>query len=151
MAPTLNGGLRIDAEESRDWDVLRYVMIDAEPRLLAEHLTDQAGDEAEDWREYVQPDLEQTFESQINFVRRAIAEATNAAAGGPGSLFIEKAQAESWYGALNQARLALHAHYEFPEDDADAFAMPPPKRSAYFRYEFYMILQDLLLKRVMTL
>lgn len=149
MAPTLNGGLRIDAEEPHDWQVLRCIAIDANPLALASWLSLSAGEDAEDWEELVQPDLEAGFEDQIDTVSAAIHAAALAASEGPGSLFIEKADGEKWFGALNQARLALHSKYDFSDEEADVDEMDFDKRSAFFRYQFYMVIQDVLLNRIM--
>lgn len=149
MAPILNGGLRIDAEASHDWDVLRCIAVDASPGALAARLTNAAGEHAEDWDEYVQPDLEAHFEDQIESINSAINQAARESAEGPGSLFISKEEGEKWFGALNQARLALHARYDFSDDEADVDDMGSGKRPAFFRYQFYKVVQDLLLKRIM--
>lgn len=149
VGPTLKGGLRIDAEDAHDWIILRYILADAEPGALAQRLAGAAGADAEDWEELVMPDLHETFEGQVGDVGRAIELAAKAATGGAGQVFIEKEDAGAWFGALNQARLALHARHDFSDDDPDESAMSRAKRSAYFRYQFYMEIQVLLLKRVL--
>lgn len=149
VGPTLKGGLRIDTEDAQDWVILRGILADAEPGGLARRLTGKAGAAAEDWEELVMPDLRETFEGQVGEVGRAIEVAARAAAEGPGQVFIEKEDGEAWFGALNQARLALHSRYDFSDDEPDVVAMSEAKRSAFFRYQFYMVIQDLLLKRVL--
>ncbi|BCU76771.1 DUF2017 family protein [Luteolibacter sp. LG18] len=149
VAPTLKGGLRIDAEISQDWDVLRCILADAKPGGLARRLTASAGPDAEDWEELMMPDLLDVFEGQLGVVRDTIRAAAEASSGGPGEIFIEKDDAEAWFGALNQARLALHARHDFSDDDPDVIGMSEQRRSAFFRYQFYMVIQDLLLKRVL--
>ncbi|MFD0892895.1 DUF2017 family protein [Luteolibacter ambystomatis] len=149
VGPTLKGGLRIDAEDFQDWIILRYILADAEPAGLAQRLAGTAGAEAEDWEELVMPDLRETFEGQVGEVGRAIELAAKASAGGPGQVFIEKEDAEAWFGALNQARLALHSRYDFSEDEPDMSGMSNARRAAFFRYQFYTEIQILLLKRVL--
>ncbi|MGC4016276.1 MAG: DUF2017 family protein [Luteolibacter sp.] len=149
VGPTLKGGLRIDTEDVQDWEILRSILADAEPGGLAMRLAGSAGSDAEDWEELVMPDLQETFEGQVGEVGRAIELAAKASAEGPGQVFIEKEDAEAWFGALNQARLALHSSYDFSDDEPDVISMTEARRSAFFRYQFYMVIQDLLLKRVL--
>jgi hypothetical protein len=148
VAPTLNGGLRIDAEAPGDWDSLRSIVRDAKPAELAHRLTEATGSDTEDWEEFVQPELQTTFEGQLEIVRTTIEDAADLALEGPGPLFISKSNAQDWYGALNQARLALHARYDFAQEDPDPEKMSVKKRAAFYRNQFYSIVQDLLLDRV---
>ncbi len=149
IAPTLEGGLRIDIETPLDWMVLRCIPYDArdDAGTLAEKLGAlMDGDtEAEDWRELVVPDLQTEFDSQLFTVENSLQKAGDDE--GPAELFILKDEAERWYGALNQARLALEERYAFP--DTEPAAMNPGERSAWFRSQFYLHVQSMLLDYVM--
>jgi len=149
VAPVLKGGLRIDAESPLDWMVLRCITHDARGGGL--DLADrvaaamEADEGAEDWRDFVLPDLREGFNAQL----AAIDAAVGAAGVGDeaGSLFIAPEDAELWYGGLNQARLALEERYQLSE--ADLPEMTPGRRSAWFRSQFYLHVQSLLLDHVM--
>ncbi|HEY8990747.1 MAG TPA: hypothetical protein VIM46_02120 [Luteolibacter sp.] len=141
---TLNGGLRIEPESDLEWDVLRCIGYDAVTHDLARQLGDGFDDPDGDWHEFVLPELSDGFSGQLQHVREAIEQAVD----GSGRLDILPEQADAWYGALNQARFAIEERYHFalgelrPDDS-------PDRRSAYYRAQFYLDLQQLLLERVM--
>ena len=149
VAPVLKGGLRIDVESSMDWMVLRCIPYDARGGGL--DLADRvsapmSGDEGiEDWRDYVLPDLRDGFNAQLAAIEAAVDAAGSEDE--PGELFILKEDAELWYGGLNQARLALEERYDL--SNAILAEMTPGKRSAWFRSQFYLHVQGLLLTHVM--
>ncbi|WP_193212748.1 DUF2017 family protein [Luteolibacter marinus] len=149
VAPTLQGGLRIDVESPVDWMVLRCIPYDARggDLDLAERVAaPMAGDEGEeDWREFVLPDLRDTFNSQLSTIEDALAEATDEEQSG--EVHIAREDAELWYGGLNQARLALEERYDF--SNANPLEMTPGMRSAWFRSQFYLHVQSVLLEHVM--
>lgn len=149
IGPTLNGGMRIDAESSEDWEILRYLPYDARPHELAERLTEATEADNVDWREYVMPDLQESFTKQVAFVYHAIEKAVTDSNGQGGSLFMEKDDAMNWYGTLNQARLTLQARYDLPQDAAELRGMEPERRGAYYRSQFYCIIQTLLIDRIL--
>lgn len=149
VAPVLKGGLRIDVESPMDWMVLRCISHDARAGGL--DLADRvsapmAEDEGiEDWRDYVLPDLRDEFNAQLAAIEAAVAAA--GAEEEPGEIFILREDAELWYGGLNQARLALEERYDL--SNAILAEMTPGKRSAWFRSQFYLHVQSLLLTHVM--
>lgn len=146
-APTLEGGLRIDLESPIDWMVLRCIPYDARGVALADRLGTlmDADPQAEDWREFVVPELHETFDSQLAAVEQALAEAGDGDS--PAEIFIRRDDGEQWFGALNQARIALEERYHFIKEDPAA--MTPGTRSAFFRAHSYQNLQYLLLRHVM--
>ena len=153
-APTLEGGLRIDAEDLGDWEVLHAIIHDARrPGTdLASELSNLVVDPegAEDWREYVLPDLRNEFENQVSTIAKAITSAMETSGGGEGSIWITRDDGFLWYGALNQARLALEEIYQFGRTDGVALEdLGPAKRSAFLRSQFYLAIQSLLLDHVM--
>lgn len=154
VAPTLEGGLRLDAEDAEDWEILRCIDIDAHSRDsdLADSMGGLIGEEADgdDWREYVVPDLREAFEDELGGVCAAIESAAHKADDGVGSLWITPADAFAWYSALNQARLALEDIYRFgPTDHVDPGPMAEDARDAYLRSKFYVAIQSLLLEYAM--
>ena len=155
VAPTLDGGLRIDADGPRDWDVLRMIVPDALTRdgdlatRLGELMT--VGEAGEDWQEFVVPELRSLFDSQLASVAQAIEQAAAAVDNEAGPLPIPRSAAEDWYGALNQARLALEdRHHLHQHPEAAPESMPPARRSAWFRSQFYLAVQGILLDRVLA-
>ena len=154
VMPTLEGGLRIDAEDAGDWDLLRGIVDDANGGDvdLASRLGDLVEDEevAEDWQEYVVPDLREGFQDELAEIGALIESAAFEAAGGPGPIWITRENAMPWYSALNQARLALEELHRFgPEGRADPRRMGDEKHAAFIRSGFYSDIQSLLLEHVM--
>ena len=140
---------RFDAESAEDWEILRYLPYDARPQELAERLADATEADTRDWREYVLPELQESFTNQVAFVYHAIEKAVADANGQAGPLFVEKADAMNWYGALNQARLTLQALHDLPQEVSGLQGMEPERRGAFYRSHFYCILQTLLIDRVL--
>jgi hypothetical protein len=157
--PTLEGGLRIDVETATDWLVLEQIAPDA-LEGGAENLPERLGalmDDESEWEELVIPELRTFFTGQLQHVAEAVTDALRAAkkvgeAEAPeGKLFIGRKDGLEWYGALNQARLALETRFRFGPsqgvDDPDLF--PAAKRSAFIRSQFYCALQSVLLEHVL--
>lgn len=155
ILPTLEGGLRIDAEDLTDWEVLHAIVHDAKcgESDLATELGNLISDEqaAQDWADYVTPDLRENFESQLSLVAESIQKAMEKAGGEAGPIWIAKDQGFIWYGALNQARLALEDHHHFgPLDHVALGKLNPASKSAFMRSQFYLALQSLLLDHVIS-
>ena len=154
--PTLEGGLRIDAEDASDWELIRAIITDAnQPKIdLASRLGGLVSEEAgaEDWQEFVVPDLRESFNDELNQVAAAIESAAYHAKDEAGALWITPADAFAWYSALNQARLALEEIFHFgPSETLNPKSLPTPSaRSAYLRCKFYSAIQGLLLEYVMV-
>lgn len=154
VMPTLEGGLRIDADEPDDWELLRAIIADANacPTDLASRLGGLIGPEAggEDWEELVVPDLRVEFQDELAEIGALIESAIFNADNGPGPIWITRDDAFTWYSALNQARLALEEVHRFgPEDSADPQTMTPVQQSAFIRSGFYSDIQSLLLRHVL--
>ena len=148
------GGLRIDAEGEADWHLLDMIITDAAScdRGLAARLADAIEDReiATDWNEWVVPELEEGFEAELALVKMTIESACHEASGGVGALWVIPREAQRWYGALNQARMALEARYHFgPSDGIDFEKLPLEKRGAFMRSQFYCALQSAMLEHVM--
>lgn len=152
--PTLEGGLRVDAETPGDWQVLGGITNDAlgcdEPlaQRLGNLITDDAV--APDWRDLVVPDLDVAFSSDLLHVSTAVKSARLESAGGPGPLWITREDGFRWFSALNQARLALEEQFHFgPGETIDPASLAPGHRSAFLRSQFYCAIQSLLLEHVL--
>lgn len=149
--PTLEGGLRIDTESAHDWTLLRGIVSDASGHGtdLASRLGDLISEDsgAEDWREFVVPDLRESFQDELAQVGAAIESAIFTADGKAGPIWITREDGYPWYSALNQARLALEEQFHFGDcDDIDPAELAPPRRAALMRSMFYLDLQSLLLR-----
>jgi hypothetical protein len=146
IAPTLSGGLKLVPEEEQDWLILLQIADDGDGNL-AQQFSDLMDDDSM-WEDIVVPELEVEFSEQRRKVVAAILQAREAEGDG---VLVEKADAEAWYGALNQARLAMEAKYHFgPRELRDPSELEESEaRSAYFRNEFYCTVQSLLLEYVM--
>lgn len=154
ILPTLEGGLRIDAEDPGDWNLLLGITHDAVScdEKLAERLGKFVTDEdiAPDWHEYIVPDLNESFHADISYVAAAIAAARVECGGAAGPLWITSEDAGHWYSALNQARLALEEIHHFgPAENLQPADLTPPSRNAFLRSQFYCAIQSLLLEYVM--
>ncbi len=152
--PTLEGGLRIDTEDASDWELLRSIITDANGRStdLADRLgaliSKDAG--AEDWQEYVVPDLREAFQDDLAQVGASIESAVLHAKGKAGPIWITLDDVSPWYSALNQARLSIEDHFHFgPEEIIDFSVLTPESRAAFIRAKFYCAVQGLLLEHVM--
>jgi hypothetical protein len=154
IMPTLDGGLMIDADDPGDWQLLKGITSDAVS--CDEKLAERLGklitevEVARDWRDYVIPDLEAGFSEDVLHVATSIAAARVECGGGPGPLWITRDDAFHWYSALNQARLALEELFHFGLSQfIDPGALPPVRRAAFLRAQFYCAIQSLLLEHVM--
>lgn len=154
VLPTLEGGLRIDADDPSDWELLRAIIADANgcktdlASRLGSHMSEEAG--AEDWEELIVPDLREGFLDELAEIGALIESARYQAENGPGPIWITRQDAYPWYSALNQARLALEEIYHFgPEGTVDPESMTPVKKAAYMRSDFYSEIQLLLLRHVL--
>ena len=151
---TLEGGLRLDTEDDSDWQLLVGITNDAVScdenlaKRLGRLITDE--DVAADWQDYVVPDLEDGFNSDVQHVTNVITTARYESGGGPGPLWITREDALKWYSALNQARLALEEKYRFgPSEVINFVKLPSIHRKAFIRSQFYCAVQSLLLEHVM--
>ena len=96
------------------------------------------------------PDLREEFQDELAQVGAAIEAAEFEAAGGAGSLWITREDVFQWYGALNQARLAIEELHGFESVGSPEFDdMAPGRLAAFLRSEVYERIQRQLLKHVM--
>jgi len=153
--PTLEGGLRLDTEDPSDWELLRAVIADAHApatedlaNRMGNLISEEAG--AEDWEEYIVPDLREGFQDELAEVGAAIESAIVESDGQAGPIWITPENAYPWYSALNQARLALEEQFKFgPSEELDVPTLSPVRAAAFLRSKFYCAIQSLLLEYVM--
>lgn len=156
VTTTPAGDLKIRVEHGAEWLLLSSVVRDAragefDPAASVGARTTDEQMRAE-WAEWVEPDLRQGFDHQLEAVAAAVAKARGMARGktllASAEWVVPKADFAALYGALNQARLALEAKYGLaenpPEEEAEE-AAPDERWSAYLRSQFYLFLQSRLL------
>ena len=104
-------------------------------------------DEDSMWDEIVAPELAEEFSKQRITVVKEVMRAKEE----EDEIHILKGSVDVWYGALNQARLALEDKYRFgAREDVDPKMLEDSSaRAAYFRNTFYSHIQGLLLQYVM--
>lgn len=146
IGPTVAGGLKLVPEVDKDWIVLLEIANDGQGKLskrLAKLM-----DEDSMWDEIVVPELEREFSKQRLEVMKEVVKVKAE----KGVIHIEKETAETWYGALNQARLGLEERYQFgPRDLVNPSGIEDPMaRAAYYRSDFYCTVQSLILRYVMV-
>lgn len=156
VIPTLEGGLRIDADSEMDWHVLESIHPDA--NLGATDLASRLGlpmesdPHADDWKEFVVPELQDGFRDQLHRVALMIGDARKEAKEGKASIWITREDGMVWYGALNQARLAIEDRFRFgPSDEWNIeIEQDPLRKAAFMRARFYQIVQGMLLDYVIS-
>lgn len=150
LAPSAEGGLRIEVEDKSDWQMLLGILRDAQDSGfdLAGRVGIKMQQTADwnDWEEFVIPDIREDFLAHLKTVLIAIESARLEAAGGPGHLWIKRDDAFHWYSSLNQARLALEAIHQFGAGEAiDPGQLSQTSLAAFIRSQFYCALQSVLL------
>eukprot|EP00903_Cladosiphon_okamuranus_P003775 g3773.t1 len=155
IAPTIEGGLRIDPETDEDWHILRAIILDANSpeEDLASRMGDLVTDEkiAEDWQDIIVPDLRESFGDDLYYIYASI-EAAAFAENGETPIWITPEDAPKWYSALNQARLSLEEKYSFgPDPESDPANLTPLRHEALLRNHFYSALQSVILDHTMKL
>jgi len=104
----------------------------------------------EDWREYVEPELQRLFLSAIEMVEGDLKTLRFDPPDGEGALPIPTSHLESWVHGLNQARLALAARHDFSEEEMED-SLPldgSPRALALLQIRFYGFLQELFLREL---
>ncbi len=148
--PIPQGGIHIELEDADDWRLLARMLRDARDDAfdLAANVGGHIPDEeiAEDWQDFVMPDLRDQFDGQLERVTSAIARAHEAHQGGGGRVLVARDAGADWYGVLNRARLALESRYKLAEERGDGEEGPARgEHAARLRDRLYCALQSLLL------
>ena len=105
-----------------------------------------------EWRLYVEPELRRLFQSATETVAGDLRHlngreqsVTNC------TLRIPKQHADAWLNALNQARLAIAARYNFTETelcDHDRSPVGSRRDLSLFQINFYAFLQEFILREI---
>lgn len=103
---------------------------------------------AEDWHEYVEPELAKLFQSALQIIEGDLRKLRMDAKTGEATMTIATDHLESWIHGLNQARLVLSERHKLHEDDADR---PPllaadPRSFILLQMHVYADLQFLFLR-----
>ena len=140
-------------------DLLRRIPQSADPgdsaaardRLFSPPSHDDAeADFADDWRQYVEPDLQQLFLSNLEVIEQDLQKLRIEKTNGQGTLSIPIAHLENWIHGLNQARLALSARFHFEDEDMEPH-LPlegNPRGIALLQVRLYGFLQELFLREL---
>jgi len=102
-------------------------------------------DDESEWDEWVVPELVDGFDAQCDHVTSAINQARKMETP---QVEITREDADLWYGALNQSRLALQDRYRFDALSPEQMESEEIQQ-AYLRDRFYSSIQSVLLEYVM--
>ncbi len=149
---TEKGDMEIRLEGELEREVFPCIVRDARS-LGEEWLSDSLGPDFDDawfgeWQEWVQPEVQEAFNAELDSLKRF---------GQPKNdlIFVPANQVEKWYGAVNQARMALEAIFHFSEEELEgddeelAVRMeqwPLEKQGSFQRAHFYAWFQQILLE-----
>jgi Domain of unknown function (DUF2017) len=124
----------------------------AEQRLFSPPAGESEKEIRAEWKLYVEPELRRLFHSatetvaadlaQLNGKEKSFANCT---------LRIPKEHADAWLSALNQARLAIAAKYDFTDGElCDHYRSPIGSRRdlSLFQVNFYGFLQEFILQEL---
>ena len=124
----------------------------AEQRLFSAPAAAEEKDLCAEWKLYVVPELRRLFQSATETVRQDLEQLqctqkpfANC------TMRIPLAHADAWLSALNQARLAIAASYQFSEHElCDHYRSPLGSRRdlGLFQVNFYGFLQEFILREV---
>lgn len=124
----------------------------AERRLFSAPCRPNEKEFCAEWKLYVEPELRRLFRSATETVAADLQQL-----GEPDKPFansklsIPHAHSDAWLNALNQARLALAAKYDFTEEElCDHYRSPIGSRRdlSLFQVNFYGFLQEFILREI---
>ncbi|MEP7078461.1 MAG: DUF2017 family protein, partial [Chthoniobacterales bacterium] len=124
----------------------------AERRLFSEPAAASEKELCAEWKVYVQPELRRLFGNSSGIVIADLEQlASNEKPFANCTLRIPTRNAEAWLNALNQARLAIAAKFDFTESElSDHYRSPLGSRRdlSLFQVNFYGFLQEWILREV---
>jgi len=152
LTATEEGALDLEEIPPFLYELLNAVPLQAassDPRVESRFFPDPALDEllAEDWKSFVQPELQATFLSAREVVLADLLGTSELDEGF--SMEIPPDHMDAWLSALNQARLAIAEENHFGEKDMSEEISPDtsdPRSIALFQISFYGFLQECLVK-----
>jgi Domain of unknown function (DUF2017) len=104
-----------------------------------------------EWKLYVVPELRRLFQSATETVRQDLQQLhCTSKPFANCTLRIPMAHADAWLNALNQARLAIAATYQFSDHELCDYRSPLGSRRdlSLFQVNFYGFLQELILREM---
>ncbi len=124
----------------------------AEERLFSPPAGPNEKEFCAEWKVYVEPELRRIFQSATETVQNDLKQLSeNEKPFANSSLRIPHAHSEAWLNALNQARLAIAAKYDFSEAElCDHYRSPIGSRRdlSLFQVNFYGFLQEFILREM---
>ncbi len=155
-----NGSLEISEIDPFLAELLRQIPVStrpdavpaAEQRLYSAPATPNEKEFCAEWKIYVEPGLRRLFQTATETVEsdlRQLAEGEKPFANS--ILRIPQEHSEAWLNALNQARLAIAAKYDFTETElCDHYRSPIGSRRdlSLFQVNFYGFLQEFILREM---
>lgn len=155
-----NGALEISEIDPFLAELLRQIPVstkpDAVPAAERRLFSAPAGpDEKElcaEWKVYVEPELRRLFQSATETVESDLRQlGANEKPFANSTLRIPHEHSDAWLNALNQARLAIAAKYDFSEAElCDHYRSPIGSRRdlSLFQVNFYGFLQEFILREM---
>jgi len=124
----------------------------AEERLFSAPAAAEEKDICAEWKLYVSPELRRLFQSATEIVRQDLEQlqCTDKPFANC-TLRIPLAHSDAWLNALNQARLAIAATYQFSDHElCDHYRSPLGSRRdlSLFQVNFYGFLQEFILREM---
>ncbi len=155
-----NGTLEITEIDPFLAELLRQIPVSANPeavpaaeqRLYCAPAGPNEKEFCAEWKIYVEPELRRLFQSATETVAsdlEQLAEKERPFANG--KLRIPREHSDAWLNALNQARLAIAAKYDFSEAElCDHYRSPIGSRRdlSLFQVNFYGFLQEFILREM---
>lgn len=103
---------------------------------------------AEDWQEYVEPELAKLFQSALEIIAGDLKKLRSDMGTGQATVSIPSDHLKSWVHGLNQARLVLTERHQLHEEDLERIpaAASDPRSMLLLQLHFYAELQFLFLR-----
>jgi hypothetical protein len=155
-----NGALEISEIDPFLAELLRQVPVStnpdsvpaAEERLFSAPAGPNEKELCAEWKIYVEPELRRLFRSATETVESDLRQlGDNEKPFANRSLRIPHGHSDAWLNALNQARLAIAAKYDFTEAElCDHYRSPIGSRRdlSLFQVNFYGFLQEFILREM---
>lgn len=153
-----NGSLEISEIDPFLAELLRQIPISTQPdsvpaaeqRLYSAPAGPNDKEFCAEWKIYVEPELRRIFQSATETVEADLRQlAENEKPFANGTLRVPQEHSEAWLNALNQARLAIAAKFDFTEAElCDHYRSPIGSRRdlSLFQVNFYGFLQEFILE-----
>ena len=155
-----NGTLEISEIDPFLAELLRQIPASANPeavpaaeqRLYSAPAGPDENEFCQEWKVYVEPELRRLFQSATETVAADLGQlAAEEKPFANGTLRIPQEHSDAWLNALNQARLAIAAKYDFTEAElCDYYRSPIGSRRdlSLFQVNFYGFLQEFILREM---